>query len=106
MGSTGNSSRFATGLTVSLTPQTPIPSSGAAYQATIDWGDGSTSSLVLTVTQNVIYDVTAGHTYQTAGTYSIKVTIGNYNPSNPLGDNAVTVFSTANVQVFDFNPFG
>jgi len=80
-----------------FTPQTPIPSSGAAYQATVDWGDGTTSSLVFTVTANGTYDVTAGHTYQTAGTFSIRVTIGNYDPANPLGDNAVTVFSTANV---------
>jgi hypothetical protein len=80
-----------------FTPQTPIASPGQAFQATIDWGDGSSSSVVLTVTDNATYDVTAGHTYQTAGTYSIKVTIGNYNPANPLGDDALTVFSTANV---------
>jgi type IV secretory pathway VirB4 component len=47
--------------------------------------------------------VIAGHTYQAAGTYSIKVTIGNYNPANPLGDNVVTVFSTANVDPFNMN---
>jgi streptogramin lyase len=80
-----------------FTPQTPVPVSEAAYQATIDWGDGTTSSVVLTVTDNGTYDVTAGHTYQAAGTYNIKVTIGNYDPANPLGDNPVTVFSTANV---------
>jgi len=82
--------------------QVPVASHGAAYQATIDWGDGTTSSLVLTATENATYDVTAGHTYQTAGTYSIKVTIGNYNPANPLGDDAVTVFSMANVDPFNF----
>jgi hypothetical protein len=27
---------------------------------------------------------------------------GNYNPANPLGDDAVTVFSTANVDPFNF----
>jgi hypothetical protein len=92
------------GAVAAFTPQTPIPTPGAAYQATVDWGDGTTSSLVLTVTQNAIYDVTSGHTYQKAGTYSIKVTIGNYNPANPLGDNPVTVFSTANVNdPFDIN---
>jgi hypothetical protein len=83
-------------------PQTPIASPGQAYQATIDWGDGTNSSLVLTIIDNATYDVTAGHTYHTAGTYSIKVTIGNYNPANPLGDDAVTVFSTANVDPFNF----
>jgi streptogramin lyase len=84
-----------------FTPQTPVPSIGAAYQATVDWGDGTTSSVVLTVMQNASYDVTAGHIYQTAGTYSIKVTIGTYDPANPLGDNPITVFSTANVDPFN-----
>jgi streptogramin lyase len=88
-----------------FTPQVPIASPGQAYQATIEWGDGTTSSLVLTVTQNGTYDVTAGHAYQTAGTFTIKVTIGNYNPANPLGDNPVTVFSTANVQALNYDPF-
>jgi streptogramin lyase len=87
---------FTTAVTT-LTPQTPISNTGAAYQATIDWDDGTTSSLVLTVTDNSTYDVTAGHAYQAAGTYNIKVTIGNYDPANPLGDNPVTVFSTAKV---------
>jgi streptogramin lyase len=86
-----------------FTPQTPIPTSGAAYEATINWGDGTTSSVVLTVMQNGTYDVTAGHTYQKAGTYSIKVTIGTFDPANPLGDNTITVFSTANVDPFNLN---
>jgi streptogramin lyase len=90
------------GVVASFTPRPSILSPGQAYQATIDWGDGTTSSLVLTVAENAPYDVTAGHTYQKAGTYSIKVTIGNYNPANPLGDDVVTVFSTANVDPFNF----
>jgi hypothetical protein len=91
-----------------FTPQTPIPISGAAYQATVDWRDGSTSSLILTLTENGTYDVTAGHKYQSAGTYNIKVTIGNYNPSSPMGDNPITVFSVANVDPFEpiFMPMG
>jgi streptogramin lyase len=80
-----------------ITPRTPITSSMTAYQATVDWGDGTTSSVILTVTDNGTYDVIAGHNYQKSGIYSIKVTIGNYNPANPLGDNPITVFSTANV---------
>jgi len=84
-----------------FTPQTPVSSPGAAYQATVDWGDGTTSSLVVTVSDNSTYDLTAGHTYQSAGTYSIKVTIGNYNQANPLGDNPITVFSTAKVDPFN-----
>lgn len=88
-----------------FTPQSTIALPGAAYQATVEWGDGAISNLALTVSENAAYDVTAGHTYQKPGTYSIKVSLGNYNPANPLGDNVVTVFSTASVQASDFNPF-
>jgi hypothetical protein len=86
----------------SFTPQVPIASPGSAYQATVDWGDGTTSSIVLTVTASGTYDVVASP-YQSAGTYSIKVTIGNFDPANPLGDNPITVFSTANVDPFNMN---
>jgi hypothetical protein len=87
----------------SFTPQVPISSPGSAYQATVDWGDGTTSSIVLSVTASGTYDVVASHAYQSAGTYSIKVTIGNFDPANPLGDNPITVFSTANVDPFNMN---
>jgi streptogramin lyase len=87
----------------SFTPQAPIATPGQAYQATVDWGDGTTSSIVLTVTASGTYDVVASHAYQTAGTYSIKVTIGNFDPANPLGDNPITIFSTANVDPFLMN---
>jgi streptogramin lyase len=88
-----------------FTPQAPIASPGQAYQATIQWGDGTTSSIVLTVTASGTYDIVGEHTYQTAGTYTIKVTIGNFDPANPLGDNPITVFSTANVDPFNMNMY-
>jgi streptogramin lyase len=87
----------------SFTPPGTIASPGSAYQATVDWGDGTTTSIVLTVTASGTYDVVASHAYQSAGTYSIKVTIGNFDPANPLGDNPITVFSTANVDPFIMN---
>jgi virginiamycin B lyase len=89
-----------------FTPQVSIASPGTAYQAMVDWGDGATSSLVLTVTENGTYDVSAGHTYQASGTYTFKVTIGNYDPASPLGNNPITVFSTAQVDDWlNFNLF-
>jgi streptogramin lyase len=91
------------GAVASFTPQTPIASPGQAYQVTINWGDGTTSSIVLTVTQNGTYDVIGEHTYQSAGTYNIQVTIGTFDPANPLGDNPITVFSTANVNPFSMS---
>ncbi len=85
----------------SFTPQVPIASPGSAYQATVDWGDGTISSIVFTVTASGTYDVVVpSHAYQSAGTYSIKVTIGNFDPANPLGDNPITVFSTATIDPF------
>jgi hypothetical protein len=87
----------------SFTPQVPIASPGSAYQATVDWGDGTTSSIVLTLTASGTYDVVASHAYQSAGTYSIKMTIGNFDPASPLGDNPITVFSTASVDPFNMN---
>jgi hypothetical protein len=86
-----------------FTPQAPIASPGQAYQATINWGDGTTSRIVLTVTQNGTYGIIGEHAYQSAGTYTIKVTIGNFDPANPLGDNPITVFSTANIDPFVMN---
>jgi streptogramin lyase len=85
----------------SFTPQIPIGSPGSAYQATVDWGDGTISSIVFTVTTNGTYDVVVpGHAYQSAGSYNINVTIGNFDPANPLGDNPITIFSTANIDPF------
>ncbi len=91
---------------MTFTPQVPIANPGAAYQATVDWGDGATSSQVLTVTENGTYDVSAAHSYQAPGTYTFKVTIGNYDPVSPLGDNPLTVLSTAKVDDWlNFNLF-
>jgi hypothetical protein len=87
---------FKTGV-ASFATQTPIPLTGGAYQAVVSWGDGSTSTWILTVTRNGTYEVVAGHNYQSPGTYSIKVTISAYPSTNSLGGDAITVFSTANV---------
>jgi streptogramin lyase len=117
-GSTGNGST-ASGTTfdataginfetavATFTPQTPVASPGSAYSVSVDWGDGTNSNLVLTVTSNDSYAVVAGHTYTTSGTFSIKVTISLYTSSDSLNADPVTVFSTANVAAnnWDFNP--
>jgi hypothetical protein len=95
------------GAVASFTPQTPITSPGVAYQATVNWGDGATSSLVLTVTTNGTYDVVADHSYQTAGIFKVTVTIAPFSSAGGLNADPVTVFSTANVSdnPMDFNPF-
>jgi hypothetical protein len=50
------------------------------YSATVDWGDGSTSSGAVVHTSTALlgscnYDVTASHTYAEAGSYTYDVTI-------------------------------
>ena len=76
-----------------LTPLSPIVSTGVAYQASVDWGDGNTSWEVLTVNQAGTFSVAAGHTYQASGRYSIKITIA---PNKDASlENTITVFSTA-----------
>jgi streptogramin lyase len=118
-GSTGNSSgasgtsfnatagiNFETAVAF-LTPQTPVVTPGSAYKAVIDWGDGSNSILVFTVTDNSTYSIVADHTYQTAGTFKVKVTISPFESGDSLGSGPITVFSTANVSAnpWDFNQF-
>jgi streptogramin lyase len=95
------------GAVASFTPQTPITTPGVAYQVTVNWGDGTTSSLVLTVTANGTYNVVADHAYQAAGTFNVTVTIAPYSPTSGPNADPVTVFSTANVSdnPMEFRPF-
>src|SRR5207247_2597431 len=61
------------------------------YQATINWGDGTTSAGVIQVDPNGGFDVVGSHAYRTEGTTSITVTIEDMGGSN----NTTTASSTA-----------
>jgi hypothetical protein len=65
------------------------------YTATIDWGDGSpTSSGAIADLGGGTFSVTtpaAGHTYTTAGTFVIKVTVNDSDPTMGIGANLVIV---------------
>lgn len=47
----------------------------SAYKATIDWGDGTTSTGTITTTGNGSYKVTGRHVYADDGSYKVTVTI-------------------------------
>jgi YD repeat-containing protein len=75
---------------VSLTVAAPAPSGttpsdGTTYQATIDWGDGSTSPGDVTPltggSGNLQLDVTGDHVYTEEGSYTITATV-----DDPEGD--------------------
>ena len=62
------------------------------FAASIDWGDAQTSSGTVTANGSGGFDVTGDHTYPSAGTYAVDVTV----TSTPTGD-AATAHSTAQV---------
>ena len=63
------------------------------YTATIDWGDGSSTTVGTISGKHGSFSVSGGHTYDEEGSYTITVTITDiYTPSN-----TATARSTANV---------
>jgi hypothetical protein len=73
-------------------PQLPNPGAATDYSAVIDGGDNSpTSTGGISVNGGGNYDVAASHTYTTAGSYTITVTISDNRDSPRM----VTATSTA-----------
>jgi hypothetical protein len=62
------------------------------FEATIDWGDGSTSSGTITAAGNGLFEVRGSHTYSEQGDFSITVQI-----RDPGSVAAATIHSTASV---------
>ena len=65
-----------------------------AYTASIDWGDGSPADTAVTITPiaGTSFSVAAnlGHTYLGAGSYALKLTVGE-SPASGIGGNFVVV---------------
>ncbi|HZV07893.1 MAG TPA: hypothetical protein VE999_22610 [Gemmataceae bacterium] len=66
------------------------------FQATIDWGDGSTSPAQLVAAGNGSLDVVGSHTYAQIGQYEMSVDI-----SDNAGGGGTSVLPTATVGPFD-----
>ncbi len=78
------------GVVASLTDNTP--SIASAYQATIDWGDGTAPSAGAFVSNGGRFDIVGGHVYARVGTFVVSVTA-----RQPSGE-SVTVAGTTVVR--------
>jgi parallel beta-helix repeat protein len=70
------------------------------YRVQIGWGDGQTSdnaSLTIVPLSSTSYIVKAGHTYQTAGSFPIKVAVTDTTVNPPPPDRVYTDTTTATV---------
>jgi PKD domain len=74
-----------------IEPDASAPAS--QYSATIDWGDGSTSSGTVSGPVGGPFTISGTHTYIEEGSYAVKVTI----TDNVNSSNTVTATSTATV---------
>src|SRR5207248_5740176 len=62
------------------------------FSATVSWGDGSSSSTgAVSAPAGGGFDVTAGHTYPAAGTYTVTVSIGDVGGSTAAPTATATV---------------
>src|SRR5439155_39895 len=65
----------------------------APWSYAFDWGDGSAQTAGSTTSQAT--PLTATHTYQTAGTYSVRVTVTDRDGASGVGAKSVTVSTPA-----------
>lgn len=82
------------GVLASFTDANPNATT-ADYSATIDWGDGTTSQVgagAFTTNNRGGFDLTAGHDFAAAGSYTVHVTI------TDAGGSSVDAFSVVSVQ--------
>jgi hypothetical protein len=86
-GSTGNS----VGGTVATITDPNTSATASAYSASINWGDGTTSAGTITGGSGS-FNVAGNHSYSTAGTYAVSVTITSVGTSQ--GSSTVTDAAT------------
>jgi hypothetical protein len=91
---TGYSGESLGSPTVSTFSDTTDTNTAGDWNATIDWGDGSTSTGQVTGSGGD-YTVSGDHTYSTNGVYLVQVTITSSNPS--LSADTATTTATATI---------
>jgi cyclophilin family peptidyl-prolyl cis-trans isomerase len=84
----GYTNRELTGVAAATFKDTDSRALTSDFTATIDWGDGSTTEGLLTLTSGT-WNVIGTHNYESGGTFPITVTV------NDLGGSSVVIHSTA-----------
>jgi hypothetical protein len=70
--------------------------SPAGFSATIDWGDGTTSNGTVASTGTGSFFILAGHTYATAGSFTIGLAVTGPGNTKATATTTATVTSTSN----------
>jgi hypothetical protein len=83
------------GITVATFTDTNPSNAASDFTATIDWGDGATSSGIVTGGTKGKYTVRGSHDYTTVGTFTVAVTL----TDDGLGTATATADSTATIAV-------
>jgi hypothetical protein len=69
----------------------------AKYKATIDWGDGTTTTGTVTAGQGGVFQVAGTHTYAEEGSHTVKVTVQDDGTTPTTTGTTVTATGTATV---------
>jgi cyclophilin family peptidyl-prolyl cis-trans isomerase len=68
------------------------------YTATINWGDGTTSTGTISAGSTGAFSVLGSHTYSTQGTFTISVTVNDVNTAGDVPGSSTTATAMASVQ--------
>jgi hypothetical protein len=67
-----------------------------AYQATLDWGDGSTTNGIVTGSTGS-FQVLGDHTYASAGSFTVEVAVADVDGDSATSASPATVANTASL---------
>jgi hypothetical protein len=81
----------------------PAPASPSDFTATIDWGDGSTTSGTIAANSAGGFSVTGSHTYSEDGRYPVKVTVQDRTGNQAVGQSTATVADHPDPYAGDFD---
>ncbi|HLJ96699.1 MAG TPA: peptidylprolyl isomerase [Gemmataceae bacterium] len=68
------------------------------YAATINWGDGTSTTGTVTAGSNNVFSVTGSHTYSTQGNFTLTTTVNDVNTAGDVPGNVTSATTMATVQ--------
>jgi hypothetical protein len=80
-----------TNLSLATVTDSDTNANPAGFTASIDWGDGATSAGTLTATGPGTFNLTGGHAYASAGTYTFRVEVTDPNGIKGTANGTATV---------------